>query len=568
MIRSGTRLLVTSVMLISGCQRPDSPDAVDAPAPPAPTSSSRSVRGTIGEVTYIQGTRMLSVRGYGLVVGLGKNGSRTCPERIRKRVSAEIRQKYRLGDSRIGLGNISSERLISDPDTAVVLVLGVISAGAVEGNSFDLMIQALPGTETTSLDGGRLLNCDLRYYRTVDSGTGTVQEGKIVAHAEGRVFLLPGLEPDDMNALRVARIIGGGQVSEARRVYLRLTSPSYALAGRIRSRINTVYGQDGELAVADSPDQISLSIPIAFRNRELEFVDLVRHVYVNEDAGYADGLAEQLGVELEDPEAPINSIGLAWQSLGMSVRPVIRNYYNNRHEQARFISARTGLRLGDDLAVEPMDRIAGNHNSALRMLAIEELGDARDVRGAHRAVRQIIDTNPYPEIRIAAYEAMVFETPAEEDGPMVGDHFRIDHIRSQGKPLIYAKTEGVSRLAVMGKIECKTPCYYKHRRGAVQIMADAGSDELTVVRYTPQGHRVLAHCSLDIAELALLLGDRAREKRDGEVTGLGMTYAQVVEVLSDLCAAGAIDAKLVLQETAMPTPGEEDRWIGRPDSEL
>ena len=58
-------------------------------------------------------------------------GSRGCPEHIRKRVATELRNKTRVGDSRIGLGNLSAEQLIADPDTAVVLVMGEIGAAAL-----------------------------------------------------------------------------------------------------------------------------------------------------------------------------------------------------------------------------------------------------------------------------------------------------------------------------------------------------------------------------------------------------------------------------------------------------
>jgi len=47
---------------------------------------SAAVRGTIGAICYYDGMRPLRVRGYGLVVGLGKNGSRDCPRRVRERV--------------------------------------------------------------------------------------------------------------------------------------------------------------------------------------------------------------------------------------------------------------------------------------------------------------------------------------------------------------------------------------------------------------------------------------------------------------------------------------------------
>ena len=187
-----------------------------------------------------------------------------------------------MGDSRKGLEHISVEKMINAPDTAVVIVHGSIRPAALRGTKFDLTITALPETETTSLAGGRLYTCDLRYYQ--QRGAGVVQEGKVIARGEGPVFVNPFAQRESSATpvdLRTARIIGGGTNLKARRVRVVLSSPSYAMAVNVQDKINDRFGGGARIAVAESPSYISLKIPSEYQDRELYFLALVRHLYLS-----------------------------------------------------------------------------------------------------------------------------------------------------------------------------------------------------------------------------------------------------------------------------------------------
>ncbi len=154
-----------------------------------PLAKSAAYRDTIGSKTVYQGMAPMRVRGYGLVVGLGNNGSSDCPRPVYDRLIEALYKQHSFSSSVVGSRTISPERLIRDEDTAVVLVRGEIPPGAVAGSRFDVGVMAWPGTQTKSLRGGRLYTSDLHIYTTV--APNTTLSGQMLAKAAGPVFLNP-----------------------------------------------------------------------------------------------------------------------------------------------------------------------------------------------------------------------------------------------------------------------------------------------------------------------------------------------------------------------------------------
>ncbi|MFQ6049067.1 MAG: flagellar basal body P-ring protein FlgI, partial [Phycisphaerae bacterium] len=244
------------------------------------------LEGTIGSVAYIRGLRTMVVRGYGVVAGLGKNGSKECPPSIRNYLTQQIAKRYRLGSVSSGLAWLRPEDLLADLDTAVVMVTGRIPAAAQPGTRFDVQVEALPRTQTRSLANGRLYTCELKLYR---GGLASELVGaRTLARAAGPIFVNPFAESSgSANALR-ATVLGGGVTLEPRRIQLVLIVPSYQLASRVRDRINERFGADPPTADAISPSLIRLRIPKAWRGAEEHFLGLLTHLYLYDDPSAAE----------------------------------------------------------------------------------------------------------------------------------------------------------------------------------------------------------------------------------------------------------------------------------------
>ncbi len=567
-----------SLCLFAGCDYLQITKHADTDAPAMKQAEaiklygqSRAVQGTIGSYTEIEGLLKLSVRGYGLVVGLGENGSQTCPDRIRRRLSAEIRKKYGFGDSRLGRGHITPEKMINSPDTAVVFVQGDIGAAALARTKFDLTVQALRGTETSSLKGGRLYTCDLYYYRPV--GGGMVQEGKVVATGEGPLFINPFAQRRSSATpvnLRTARIISGGTNLQDRRVRLKLFTPSYARVTSIRDRINNRFGRGAKIALAESPSYIALQIPRSSLNRELYFVALVRHLYLSRETGFGERQALELAAELPDLQAPHDSIGLALEGIGKTARPVIRDLYTHKLPHVAYYAARTGLHLDDRLAASVLQQHALDPNSSYQLEAIRDLGDAVGMLRATNALWMVINSDLDLRTRILAYEGLIKHRDPMVTSTEIGKNFVLDHIPiSRGSGIIYGKVTDQPRLAIIGDVRCKTPLFYHDSRGAVTMSASAQDTSITIVRTTPSG-RVSppASAPLELKDLVPLLGHKASVNRFGQVEGLGLGYPEIIDIVSALCENGAIDAQFRLESPSTETTTGPKRKGGRPESEL
>ncbi len=534
-------------------------------------NESKAYQGTIGSYSWFEGMRDLPVRGYGLVVGLGEHGSRRCPNKIRKRLSAEIRKKYGLGDARKGLDHISVEKMINAPDTAVVFVHGLIRPAALAGTKFDLTIGALPNTETTSLAGGRLYTCDLRYYR--QAGAGVVQEGKVIARGEGPVFLNPFAQRESSATpvdLRTARIIGGGTNLKARRIRVVLSSPSYAMAVNVQDRISDRFGGGARIAVAESPSYISLKIPSLYQDRELYFLALVRHLYLSRETGFENRRALELAAEMPDLRAPHDSIGLALEGLGKSIRPVLRDLYTHPLPHVTFYAARTGMRMSDDMAVAVLAAHVLDPNSPYQEEAIRTLGEAAGRFRAANALWQVLNSNLDINTRVLAYESLKGRQTTLVDSKNIGNNFVMDHIPApNGGEVIYCKVAAEPRIAIIGTPRCKTPLFYRHPQGLVTLIADADAQEITAIRQAASG-RVSppTTTSLGVTDLISLLGAKAGTDKFGRVSGLGLDYSQIIDVIASLCENGTIDAAFKIERPGTAETTGPKRPTGRPGSEL
>ncbi|MCB9849406.1 MAG: flagellar basal body P-ring protein FlgI [Phycisphaerales bacterium] len=535
-------------------------------------SDSLAYRDTVAQQAWIEGLRFMRVRGYGIIAGLGKRGSSECPERIRDRLIQEMYKRAELAGPGIKPARITPEQIVDDPDTAVVIIEGEIPAAAQVGDTFDLNVRALPGTQTTSLEGGRLYTAELHVYR--DAGSGSVVEGKTLAEAAGPVFINPfsGSDKDGIQlSAREGTVIGGGKVIEPRRLRLVLTRPSFQRVRQIASTINERFAGGRKVAKATSPSYVELRVPEAYHDDPFHFLALVRHLYLPQRPGFDELRARQLADELAEPGASHPDIALAWEGLGRTVLPVVQKLYTDKKEVVRFYAAVTGLRLGDNVAVEVLAAVALDEGSSLRLTAIDELAHARDSARAAGVLRQMLD-DPDPRIRVEAYEGLLARGDRVIRSEQVGDsNFMLDRVPSAAGNLIYVRRTGGQRIALLGSgLRCGTPVYYRDPNGMITISADAGADQLTLVRRTPFGDRQSPPlpCSPLLGDLILMLGDDPVVISENDVHGLALDYSTIASTLYELTQDGALNASFMLQTTSVREMFGPLTTSGRAESDL
>lgn len=534
-------------------------------------ADSAAYRDTIAEQGWIEGLRKMRVRGFGIVAGLGDRGSRECPRAIRDRLIQDMYKRPEFRGTGLKPAPVKPEQIIDDADTAVVVIEGEITAAAVKGDRFDLQVEALPGTQTTSLEGGRLYTTDLHVYRNLERG-GNV-EGKVLASAAGAVFINPFTDAPDAATqanVREGFVLGGGTVQENRRVRFVLSNPSYRRSRAIAECINARFAATRKVAEAESPAYIELRIPRRYQHDPFRFLALLRHLYLPRAPGFTDRRTAELAKEILAEDAPHADIALAWEGIGRTALPVVQKLYTDAPPHASFYAALAGLRMGDTSAIEILGQFASDRASPYRLTAIEELGLARNVLRAARPLRELLD-DPDPRIRVEAYEALLARSDRVIETRWIGgDHFALDHVPSSAGNLIYVRRTGEPRIALFGDlIQCVPPVFYRAPDGSITINAQTNDKRLTLVRKTTFGDRLsppLA-ASFSVEELIGMLGDNPEVEAD-QVHGLALDYSSITRALHELCRAEAINARFMLQTHSVTEMFGPLTPTGRAESDL
>lgn len=534
-------------------------------------SESLAVRDTIASVGYLIGRRIMRVRGYGIVVGLGNKGSSEVPGPIREELIGEIRKRNHSAREQFGMDTIDPEALLDSRDTAVVLVAGEIKPATLEGGTFDVWVQAVPGTQTESLAGGHLWRCDLKMYR--ETSAGRVTEGRALAHAEGPVYIAPFTQIEDAATPvdpRRGQVLAGGTATQDREIHIEMYNPSYQTSTQVAETINARFSTTPPVADAVSPGRVKMRVPDAYVDDADHFLDLVLHLYLPKEPDFPDRRARALVAEIQRTNALHEDIALAWEALGRNVLSHIRDLYADPRPDVAYHAARTGLRLNDELAIETLRRFAYEPDTKYQSFAIAELGKAGGLHQAAAAIRPLLNQSD-PRVRGWAYEALLERGDrAIETIPAAGGDFFLDIVNTDGPPLIRANVTAAPRLAVFGNgVQCRAPLFYASSDRSLTISAGAEDVGLTVVRQWPNREGMLSFvCSPEVGPLVLRLADWPAPSDPAEPPGAGVGYSQVVETLFALCEQKAINAQFVLEKPRLSDLLRPLRPSGRPMTDL
>ena len=519
------------------------------------------IEGTIGQFGQYVGLTGRKVQGYGVVVGLGKNGSSEMPETIRKYLIQYL-QRRKLGFWRAGTARLHPVHILRDLDTAVVLVVGEIPHGAPKGSRFDLRIQALAGTNTRSLAGGVLMPAELR----LAIGGLAVPGGPTHVWGDGRgeVFISPVLDrskPAAQAELQKGRVIGGGHVTRYRPVRLMLRDPSFRRARQIEERINQRFRTaraKRPVASARSDEVIDINIPDRYTDNRRHFLNLVLRLPLTRNATTNELQAKRLLAGMARPKARHEQLALSLEAIGSDILPMIQPHYASNEPYVAFFSARTGLRMGDTTAAPVLLQAARKVDSPLQVRAIEELARYPDLLpGAIETFRSLLDDKKWP-VRLAACDALIeHKDSVKIRRTIVGKRFTLDVVQSKGEPVIYATQTGEARIVVFGgDLPVSNPMSFALPDELVTISDTKrpGGTKLMLYRKVPRspGPGNTLYIDFKTTELIRTLGGLPDRNRDGTVKALSLTYSQVLRVLRGLCNSktGGINARFELQAIA------------------
>lgn len=566
-----------ALVTLAGCGEKSAKRA-PATAPPPTYTGPAYLRGTVGSLARIRegDDRPMLVSQFGLVVyprGTG-TGSAEVPAFLRQRLINDMRKRG-LGSARLGTQALSPTRFLASKDTAVVRVEGLIPPGAVPGTPFDVVVTALPQTQTTSLAGASLWTTEL----AVDGANTQMQFSTPLAEAKGTMYLNPFDdtldEQDKQRFLRQGVIIAGGKATKRRRIELILNQPSWlrsrAIADRINERFPAEPDERIETAEAKSDLIVELNIPRRFAAQPQSLLELVGHLYIQRGVDFEPQQAQRLAQVLQQQPGAARRIMLAWRSLGKTVIPVLREYYDSENLTLSLASLEAGAWLGDEHASRYMLDYAEHADVAVRKRIAEALVYLPDSIRGGKALKMLIDDD-VRSVRIAAYEALAHNNDRRvlRRFAIEGDtglKFVIDQVLSD-KPMVYVTQESVPRLVLFGPdLSFESPSLAQLWNSRLMLRTEQGKP-MSVYYQPPNEIKGKTYEIVPtVATFAYLLAHKPTLEDPQD--GLDMTFSQVVDAVYHLCKQGAIPAPIEVktsQIASLITGMQEQGPGGRPET--
>lgn len=496
------------------------------------------MRGTVAAETAIAGLEPVIVRGYGLVVGLNGTGGRLMPAEVRAMMVQELARRG-IGNPGTGL-DVTPETMLNSPDTAVVIVEGIIPPGATKDTKFDLRVAALPGTDVTSLEGGRLYSTDLRPGPLLIGS----RQARILAQGKGNIFINPFVEPgatsrDAVNRL-VGRILDGGKVASDLPMKLKLATSSHSRSRTIQSAINSTFPREPkqrtDTARGENADSIELTVPPSFDGKTEDFIQLIRHVPLDTTATEVTAMAVRRAL-IANPGTAQDAMW-RFRALGKRALPVIQDLYNYGEENPRMAALEAGAALDDALAAAPLVEMAKSGATGNRIRAIGLLADLGFNPDINVGLRPLLN-DPEPDIRLSAYETLLKRKDPLIRVMDIDGKFDVVLIPSE-QPMIYITQSGRPTIALFDDdMAVERPLTHTIWGDRLIFKADVNDDELQVFYRPGEDERAeIQVVDRHLSELIPFLGHTVTVEKP--TPGIGLSYGETIGAVHGLWRAGHI----------------------------
>ena len=374
--------------------RSQSPDEKDSPLETTVQTP------MIGEHTTIAGLNLITLQGVGLVTGLDGTGSDAPPSHYREMMLDDMRRR-----------NIKNpNQILASPNTALVIVRAYLPPLVRKGDKFDIEVRVPGESESTSLNGGWLMETYLSEQQIVP-GQG-LMKGHVFAKAQGPILVSTGEGDKESLAgvLRRGRVLGGGTSTTERdlTIFLRNDFRSFRNAKRIASRIGTryftynEYGLREPLAEAKTDQRIVLKIPPKYKDNYPRYLQTIRNIAFRETTIAKRVRMEKLSEKLNNPRTA-EKASLQLEAIGNDAVPVLRQALKNSSLEVRF-HASVALAYLEDAEGVPHLAEAARDEPAFRIFAYAALAAVDDAE-SHLTLRDLM-SGTSAETRYGAFRSL------------------------------------------------------------------------------------------------------------------------------------------------------------------
>jgi hypothetical protein len=575
-----------------GCLPRQSDADTRAQAEPDPE---KELSATVGSKTVVGNTEPVPVSAVGLVLGLRGTGSSPPPDGYREQLEKVLKRLQR-----------NPKVVLDDPNrsTSLVLVSGVIPAGARAGEKFDVNVVLPPGSKTTSLSHGELFECDLFNVELAGQARQALQAsgiptGKVpvaaspvlvgnrLAVGKGPLVvgtLVPtGEEQDaarpatDNPAGRVAKVWGGmtNQLDRPYHFLLNGEGPQPRLAQMIASRMNTVFHGTGDKtgkvaeAIVNGRPMVSVYVPPSYRLNHQRFIQVARLVPLVPPAA-TDPSRKALERELLAPETAVLA-AMKLEALGTDGVASLRVGLEDKDPHSpwvRFAAAQSLCYLGkaDPTAAGILAECAERH-PALRTHALLALASQDDAHCLDQ-LAELMKRKGDPSLRYGAFHALRLANEKHEHvrGREMGRSYWLHQVAADSEPLVHLTTDRRNEIVLFGAVWPVSGGFAFPLGTEFTVTRKEGEEAVTISRLTTKDGEPTAVSGKYRADLAVVLKGLAE---------MGGGYSEAIELVRRVNAADgfackvSVDANpagLSVQQLAQlarrdPTAAEADKVV-------
>jgi flagellar basal body P-ring protein FlgI len=489
--------------------RSQSPDESDSPLETTVDTP------MIGDHTTIAGLNLITLQGVGLVTGLDGTGSDPPPSHYRELLLDEMRRR-----------NIKNpNQILASPNTALVIVRAYLPPLVRKGDTFDIEVRVPGESESTSLNGGWLMEAYLSEQAIVP-GQG-LMKGHVFAKAEGPILVSTGEgdKEDLAGVLRRGKVLGGGTSLTERdlTIYLRNDFRSFRNAKRIADRIGTRFFRYNEhglrepLAEAKTDQRIVLSIPPKYKDNYPRYLQVIRNIAFRETNIARRVRMEKLSEQLNNPPTA-EKASLQLEAIGNEAVPVLKQALKNPSLEVRFHASMALAYMEDPEGISHLAE-AAKDESAFRIYSYAALAAVDDAE-AHLALRDLMNGTS-AETRYGAFRSLSVLDANDPfiKGEKLNDEFNLHVLNTEGSPLVHLTNRRKAEVVLFNaEQEFRTPMAIQAGEH-ILINAPSGSETITVSRYQvgqPDQRR----------EVSTRIADVIRA-----VTEMGASYPDVAQML-------------------------------------
>lgn len=507
----------------------------DKPKPKSEVKDDEQKLRLVRDLTRVWGLRPTLVQGVGMVSQLNNTGSDPGPSPHRDMLLDDMRRR-----------NVSDpSRILSSPQTSLVLVKAVMPAGTQKGDRLDVEVRTIPRSETESLRDGWLMPTRLQEMAVLGA---RIRQGNLMGSAEGAVLVDSLFEADtDKRSETSGRILGGAISNIDRSLALVLSSEHHSprtsalIGAAINQRFHTYdRGTKRGVATPKRDNYIELTPHRRYRRNLLRYARVVQAVALREPPR---ALIERMDVLEGQLLAPSTAVSAAvdLEAIGDEALPTLRRGLESEEPLVRFAAAEAMAYMNEPESVDYLVESA-RHESAFRYHSLVALSAMTETRARDGLVELLHE--PSDETRYGAFESLIAFNPRDPatNGKVIGEVMALHQIQSSSEPLVHVRLTKRPEIVLFGgPIKVELPAVLM--AGSKIMIKSEPSGRVKVSRFAVGEDDQSQYCDQQLSSII------------EAIVGVGGSYTDVVSAIKDAKQKNKIAARV--KYDAIPKPGRE-----------